>query len=203
MATPAARTPGERIPAVGAGLESSAVGPLMFKQIRGVLAQLKPGEVHARAERPVRILLRTASPAAAEAVESFLLPAALSAGRRAEAAALLTREADAAVDSRFHMVLYETGLAPPVGRQRGQDAFEFDPRNPAALVGEIVAERDDLSLALARHFSPFRQTVTRGVIQSVARENALFAIVSALPNLVPSLAEIRGPSANSPPTRPC
>jgi hypothetical protein len=162
----------------------------MFKQIRGVLAQLKPGEVHARAERPVRILLRTASPAAAEAVESFLLPAALSAGRRAEAAALLTREADAAVDSRFHMVLYETGLAPPVGRQRGQDAFEFDPRNPAALVGEIVAERDDLSLALARHFSPFRQTVTRGVIQSVARENALFAIVSALPNLVPSLAEI-------------
>ena len=79
----------------------------MFKQMRGVLTQLKPGEVHARAERPVRILLRTDSAAAAWAVESFLLPAGLSAGRRAEAAALLTREAEAAADSRFHLVLHE------------------------------------------------------------------------------------------------
>ena len=162
----------------------------MLKQIRGVLTQLKPGEVHARAERPVRILLRTDSAAAAWAVESFLLPASLSAARRAEAAALLTRERDAAADNRFHLVLHETGLEPPAGWQRGHDAFEFDPLNPAALVAEIVSARDDLSLALARRFSPFRQTVTRGVIHRIASENALFAIVSALPNLVPSLAEI-------------
>jgi hypothetical protein len=162
----------------------------MLKQIRGVLAQLKPGDVRARAERRVGILVQTASPAAAEAVESFLVPAGLSSRRRAEAAALLTREADATADGRFHLVLYELGLQPPVGRQRGQDAFEFDPRQPQPLVAEIVAARDDLSLVLARHLPPFRQTVTRGVIKSIASENALFAIVSALPNLVPSLAEI-------------
>lgn len=162
----------------------------MLKQIRSVLTQLKPGEVRARAERPVRILLRTASPASAEAVESFLLPAGLTAGRRAQAAAMLTRESEAAQGSRFHLVLYETGLEPPEGWQRGQDAFEFDPRNPQALVAEVVGARDEFSLALARRFAPFRQTVTRGVIHRIANENALFAIISALPNLVPSLAEI-------------
>ena len=162
----------------------------MLKQIRGVLAQLKPGEVRARAERPVRILLRTASPAAAVAVERFLLPAGLTAERRADSAAMLTREQEAAQGSRFHLVFYETGLEPPEGWQRGQDAFKFDPALPDALIGEIIAARDDLSLALARRFLPFRQTVTRGVIHRVAYENALFAIMSALPNLVPSLAEI-------------
>lgn len=162
----------------------------MLKQIRGVLTQLKPGEVRARAERPVRILLRTDSATAAGALEQFLLPAGLSAGRRAEAAVMLTRERDAAAGSRFHLVLYETGAEPPAGWQIGHEAFEFDPLNPVALVAEIVAARDDLSLALARRFSPFRQTVTRGVIHRIANENALFAIVSALPNLVPSLAEI-------------
>jgi hypothetical protein len=162
----------------------------MLKQIRSVLTQLKPGEVRARAERPVRILVRTASPVSAEAVESFLLPAGLTAGRRAQAAALLTRESEAAQGSRFHLVLYETGLEPPEGWQRGQDAFEFDPRNPQALVADVVSARDEFSLALARRFAPFRQTVTRGVIHRIASENALFAIVSALPNLVPSLAEI-------------
>ncbi len=162
----------------------------MLKQIRGVLAQLKPGEVRARAERPVRILLRTASPAAAGAVERFLLPAGLTAERRAESVALLTREAEAAEGSRFHLVFYESGLQPPEGWQRGQDAFEFDAASPGALIGGIVAARDDLALALARRFLPFRQTVTSGLIHRVANENALFAIVSALPNLVPSLAEI-------------
>ncbi len=162
----------------------------MLKQIRSVLAQLKPGEVRARAERPARILLRTASPAAAGAVERFLLPAGLTAERRAESAAMLTRESDAAQGSRFHLALYETGLEPPAGWHRGHDAFEFDPRRPEALVGEIVAARDELALALARRFLPFRQTVTSGLIHRVANENAVFAIMSALPNLVPSLAEI-------------
>ena len=163
---------------------------LMLRQIRGVLAQLKPGEVRARAERPVRILLRTASPEAAAALESFLLDARLSSARRAEAASMLTREADAVQGRRFHLVLYEAGLEPPEGWKRGQDAFEFDPWNPAAFVAEVAEARDDLSMALARRFRPFRETVTREVIHRVATENALFAIVSALPNLVPSLAEI-------------
>ena len=162
----------------------------MLRQIRGVLAQLKPGEVRARAERRVRILLRTSSTEAAEALESFLIDARLSSARRAEAVSLLTREPAAEQGSRFHLVLYEAGLEPPEGWLRGQDAFEFDPWNPGACVAEVVEARDDLSLALARRFRPFRATVTRELIHRVSNENALFAIVSALPNLVPSMAEI-------------
>jgi hypothetical protein len=163
---------------------------MSLKQIRGVLAQLKPGEIRERAERPVWILLRTASPAAAAAMERFLLPVGLTAERRADSATMLAREASAVQGGRFHLVFYETGVQPPEGWHPGHNAFEFDPRHPEALVAEVAGARDDLALALARRFPPFRQTVTRGVIHRVANENALVAIMSALPNVIPSLAEI-------------
>ena len=43
------------------------------------------------------------------------------------------------------------------------------------------AERDELWLALARNFYPFRKPVVDRIITSVARENAIFAVASALP----------------------
>jgi len=162
----------------------------MLRQIRGVMAQLKPGEVRARAERPVRILLRSGSPASAAEVENYLLSAGLTPARRAEASIVLVREEDAAPGSRFHLVFFESGLDAPEGWQRGYDTFEFETDRLDALVKDVALARDDLSLALARRFLPFRQVVTRELIRRVSNENALFAIVSALPNLVPSLAEI-------------
>ena len=43
---------------------------------------------------------------------------------------------------------------------------------------------------MARRFTPFRKPVIDRVIHSVARENALFAVATALPNVVPSLLEL-------------
>lgn len=162
----------------------------MLKQIRSAIAQLSPDDINTRAQRPVRILLRTNSQGSAAAVEKLFLGAELGVARLAEARAMLRREEDEEDGSRFHLVLFETGLESPPDWRVGYDAFEFNPRHPEQLVTELLTAREDLSLALARLFSPFHERVTRDLIHRVSGENAMFSIMSALPNIIPSLAEI-------------
>ena len=47
-----------------------------------------------------------------------------------------------------------------------------------------------MALPLARQFPCFRKPVVEDIIQSVSRENALFAITTALPNVIPNLIEL-------------
>jgi hypothetical protein len=162
----------------------------MLKHIRSAIAQLSPDEIQARSERPVRILLQSATPLSAAAVENCLLSGGLGLARLAEAHSLLKQEDAVEAGDRFHLVFFEAGLEPPANWRVGYDAFEFRPDRPEMLVADVLAAREDLALALARRFSPFRDRVTRDIIQSVAGENAMFAIMSALPNVIPSLAEI-------------
>ena len=162
----------------------------MLKHIRSAIAQLSPDEIQARAERPIRILLQSATPFSGAAVENCLLSGGLGLARLAEAHSLLKQGDEVESGDRFHLVFFEAGLEPPANWRVGYDAFEFRPDRPELLVADVLAAREDLALALARRFSPFRDRVTRGIIQSVAGENAMFAIMSALPNVIPSLAEI-------------
>ena len=162
----------------------------MLKHIRTAIAELSPDEIQARAERPVRILLQTATPFSAAAVENCLLGGGLGPARLAEARSQLRREENAEPGGRFHLVFFEAGLEPPLNWRVGYDTFEFHPDRPELLVTDLLAAREDLSLALARRFNPFRDRVTRDIIQRVSGENAMFAIMSALPNVIPSLAEI-------------
>jgi hypothetical protein len=54
----------------------------------------------------------------------------------------------------------------------------------------MVRKVPDLRLALARLLPPFRKEVAHTVIRAVARENALFSLATALPDVVPSLESI-------------
>ena len=61
-----------------------------------------------------------------------------------------------------------------------------DDRWAELLLEDVQERRPDWSLALARCYWPLRQPVVDRIIRAVARENAGFAILSALPNLLPS-----------------
>jgi hypothetical protein len=169
---------------------SETVAQSMMKHIRSAIAQLSPDEIQARAERPVRILLQATSPFSAAAVENCLLGGGLGPARLSEAHSQLKREEEAEPGDRFHLVFFEAGMEPPANWRPGYDAFEFHPDRPELLVTDLLTAREDLALALARRFSPFHSRVTRDIIQRVSGENAMFAIMSALPNVIPSLAEI-------------
>jgi len=155
----------------------------VLKEIRAAVANLNPEEVRAAAERPLTLGLVASSEAAFQSMEEFLLPSEkVSYRKRVETSALLHRNGD--IQERFDLVLCEDGIPCP------QDAFTFYPEDAMRTVHEILAERDELSLALARNFYPFRQPVVDRIIHSVARDNALFALVTALPDIIPSIIEL-------------
>ncbi len=156
----------------------------MLKQLRHALSNLRPEEVRQTADRKLAIGLVSTSAAGYSEMENFLAPRDLSRERRAEILGLLHRAGDPGIPARFDLVLYEHQLP------RAENAFTFYAHEPVRTVKEILAQRSELGLPLARHFSPFRRPVVNEVIYSVSKENALFSLATALPNIVPSLVEL-------------
>jgi hypothetical protein len=155
-----------------------------LKQAKSALSLLSPDEVRQRAERPLVVGLVAEESAAYADMEDFLTPAAVSHDKRVQAMQSVHRACDPGIPEKYDLVLYEQGLPCP------STAFTFFRDDPERTVGEIVKARDDLGLVLARNFHPFRKPVVDRIISSVARENAIFAVASALPNVVPSLLEL-------------
>jgi hypothetical protein len=155
-----------------------------LKYIRTALTNISPEEIRERTERPLAVGLVASSPSGFADMEDFLAPPNLTPGKRIELLKILHRNGDPGLPERFDLVLYEQGVPCPM------NSYTFYRENPEMTVAEILRERDDLALALARHFVPFRKPVLDRVISAVARENALFAIATALPNVLPSLIEL-------------
>ena len=68
-----------------------------------------------------------------------------------------------------------------------QHVFSFDSLNPENTVQDILARRKDLILPLARYIAPFRKPAITRLIAGIAKENALFSLATALPDIVPNL----------------
>jgi hypothetical protein len=157
----------------------------VLKEIRSAVANLNPEEVRASAERQLRVGLVASSDAAFEAMEEFLLPdEKVSSHKRAETLNLVGRLESPGPADGFDLMLYEHGI------HRPDHAFTLYPDDPLYTIREILAARPELQLALARNFYPFRQPVVDRVIHSAARDNALFALVTSLPDVIPSLVEL-------------
>jgi hypothetical protein len=154
------------------------------KQTRATFLLLKPNDILSRAARPLHIGLVADGSSAYREMEDFLIPSELSHDVRLELMKQVHRASDPDVPETVDLILYEPGLSCPQG------CFNYHRDNPAATVAEILAEKHDLTLPLARQFPVFRKPVLENIIHSVARENALFVIATALPNVVPSLIEL-------------
>jgi uncharacterized protein (DUF697 family) len=94
------------------------------------------------------------------------------------------RAGDDDVPSKVDVVLYQNGLHPADG------AFSYRRNDVAGTLDDILRGNPDAGLALANQFPAFRAPVIDRIILSVAKENALFAIATALPNIVPSMMEL-------------
>jgi hypothetical protein len=161
-----------------------------LQQIRTAISNLDPDQIRQLATRPVRILVQAGSSASYAAIEDFLAPARLSSGKRMETAHVLVRACDSSVEGRFQLAFFERGTPLPDGWEFNVDAFIFDTAHPDRLVQEVLAHKDNYSLPLARLFPPFRTAFIQRTIHSISKENALFSLVTALPNVLPSLAEL-------------
>jgi hypothetical protein len=156
----------------------------MLKDIRSAYANLNPEGVRTLAEKELHVGLVADSDAVYAAMEQFLAPAHLPPQKRAHALAALHRHSESSASPAYDLVLYEEGLPQP------KNSFTFHANDPEKTISEILDERQELELPLARTFQPFRDPVVDRVVQRVSRENALFALLTALPNIIPSFIEL-------------
>lgn len=159
-------------------------------QVRRALEKVDPSGIRALAAKHYRILVIAGSSASYAAVEDFLTPAGLSRSKRLAAAETLVRACDPDAEGKFHFIFAERGTPVPEGWIAGEDLFFFDPDRMESFVEQFVAARPEEALALARLLEPVRHEYARHTIHQVSRENALFSILTSLPNIVPSLAGI-------------
>lgn len=157
---------------------------LIARQIKQAIANLNPEEVRSLASPPVSIRLIAASPTGYAAMEDFLCPPRVSRERRMELMEMVHRADEPGGPDRFDLVLYEEHLP------FQDEGFPFHEMHPPRTVREVLEHKQGIGLRLAKHFPPFRRPVVSKVIQTIAKENALFTLATALPNIVPSLIEL-------------
>lgn len=149
--------------------------------IKKALSALSPKQVREMSERPVRIALNAASPEGYQRMENFFLRD-LSLARRREASYSLTR--GAAAGGNYDLVIYDESLAAP------PHALVFEHHRPHHIVSLVLDKHYDLGVPLARSFFPFRRPYIERVIAKTARENTIFSITTALPDVIPNIIEL-------------
>ena len=155
-----------------------------LKQARAALSLLNPDDILTRARKPLHFGLVASSPAMYAEMEEFLLPVSLPLEERTYRLDYVHRVGDPGVPENVDLILFEPGVPAAKG------TYTFRRHDPAASVSEILDGNEDIALALARQFPAFRAPVVERTIHAVARENALFSIATALPDIVPSLIEL-------------
>jgi hypothetical protein len=153
----------------------------LFKHIQDAISTLDPNEVREHADRPLRLLLHGDDPDFYE-LRGFLAPSNLSTGRRTELDSILVRARPGQELEHAH------DIAISAGDDRAPSAFAFSPHHPERLIREVLHERPDLAIPLARHIQPFRAPVSSRIIKKISKENALFALATAIPDIVPLLS---------------
>jgi hypothetical protein len=157
----------------------------VVKQVRAAFSLLNPDQVRKLADRPISIGLVATSERGYQELEDFLIPPSLPSSVRQLLRATLHRAADPEVPPRVDLVLYEAGML-----SQEEVVFRYHPEDPQSIVDEILRAHDELALALARRYPAFRKAVVEKTIMAVAQENTLFAVATALPNIVPNLFEL-------------
>jgi len=151
----------------------------VIRNIKDALSNLNPEHIRLHTERPLRLFLYADTDVEYQAMEDFFgLGQTRHPVYRATAA-------DARDESGDLEIYFDDSSSVDLGSAR---AFAFDPRNPEATVDEVLHRRPDLAIPLALHVSPFRQEVSARIVKKVARENALFALATALPDIVPLIS---------------
>ncbi len=160
------------------------VVPPVLKQIGLALRTLNPDEVRALADRPLTFGALAADETAAADIHDFLAPRGLPPAKRAAAEACIRRIAAEEDFARTTVGFAEPGVPHPA------HYYAFDALNPEPAVRALLDDHEDDQLALGRRFPNFRPAVSERLIWKVAKENTMFTVATALPNVVPSLISL-------------
>jgi hypothetical protein len=129
------------------------------------------------------VALVAASEESYRRMENFFL-GDLRPSRRRESAIQLERSTGSVAAQSYDLAVYdETFVAP-------HKALVFHPDRTQQFVEKTLSRHPDLGIPLAKSFLPFRRPYVHQVIAKTARENALFSLATALPDIIPSVIEL-------------
>jgi len=151
--------------------------------IRKALSTLNPNQVRELSEKAVLVALHAGSEDAYRQMESFLLRD-LRPARRKESASLITRGTGSFAGDAHQLDIYHENVPSPNG------ALIFRPERPLYVVEKTLIKYPDAGIALARSFYPFRRPYVHRVISKTSRDNTLFSITTALPDVIPNVIEL-------------
>lgn len=155
-----------------------------LQHIRKAVQTLNPNHVRELSDKQLNIALYAATEADYQKIEGYFLEG-LSPARRNEATAFLHRGPDPQKVLQFDLAIYDESVLAP------RRALVFHSAEPERLVKSVVEQFDySITLPLARTFRPFREPYVEQVIRTVSRDNALFSLATALPDIIPSLIEL-------------
>lgn len=153
----------------------------VLKQVKEAIGHLNPNEVRQEAERSITIGITASSTSVYTKLEQFLAPP-VEKNSPLRLGQILFRRNTPGAPAHFDLELYEEGIPkPPYG-------VSFDSDRLDKLINKVLEQHPELSLPLARHVGVFRQPVIQRAIKAVAKENALFSLATAVPNIVPLLS---------------
>jgi len=155
-----------------------------LRQAKAAFSHLNPAGVRKLADRTLRIGLIAASDRRYEAMEDLLVPHAVPVEERAMSRSLIFRGGEGYAPALVDVVLYEEGIP------AADDAYVLRRHDPVSMIDAVLHDHPEYELPLARQFPGLRTHVVDRIVRDIARENALFAMATALPDLVPNLVEV-------------
>jgi hypothetical protein len=159
----------------------------VFQHIKDAIRNLDPQDIKRHTDRPVRFFLYAGRESDYRTLEEFLIPSDVSHAKRAQVMRLIYRATDSAVpvDKNDLEIYFDDSGDLATG---SSELFVFDPEKPRDMVDQILRSRPDLAVPLALHALPFREEVSRRMVKKVAKENALFSLATAIPDIVPFIS---------------
>jgi hypothetical protein len=151
--------------------------------IRNAVRNLNPAKVRELGERQLNIALYAHTNEAYRRMEEFFLEGLFD-RRRKESLEALTRGPAPQNALRYDLAIYDESVVAPA---RG---LVFHRQEPELLVKRILSKHEELAVPLARNFEVFRRPYVEHLVKKISRENALFSMATALPDIIPSLIEL-------------
>src|ERR1035438_6672589 len=156
----------------------------LFQTVKDAISHLNPHDIREEADRPLRVGLFANSERAYQQMEAYFAPASLSVNRREQVAQVIQRAAYAPGEAgpAYDIEIFSEELRP------SKNGFTFYLNNPEHTVKDILKAHSSLGVGLARHLEPFQKPVADHIIRLVSKENALFSLATAIPDVVPFLS---------------
>jgi len=156
----------------------------VIRQIGTALRNLNPSEVRALADKPVTFGVLAADEAVAGEIFRCLIPSDSSQAQMRRAGKHIVRVSTEADFARCDVGFAESGVPHPA------NFFRFDPMDRAGSIEAMLEEREDDGVPLARVFPGLRDAVIDRIIWKVSKENTVFTVATAVPNIIPTVAMI-------------